>query len=234
MDQNIIIVFSNSIANVDCNAKFKINHNLINSHARVRNCPGDTSREIFFYLDPTLSEGRYEAPVLCLVVNNILNYHNSINIEELMVNYEKNILELRTYGIRNIISSLVFNTRLNLNLLNKVNKQILRICNDYWYINNDNVIRNDILKDGLLLSHSSRPLLSKNFVMNLNDFPKETRTSSASSVACSTDLKPFSHLTDLDNFHKWRMQYPKSSLIGYFNINSLRNNFFFPRYGSVE
>ena len=64
------------------------------------------------------------------------------------------------------LSGLVFTTRVHLPLLNQVNKFILDISkvHNISFINNHNIIRNDIYSDGLDLLHSGKFLLSNNFI----------------------------------------------------------------------
>ena len=97
-----MIVFSDSISNFDGNAKFKINQNIINGRARFWNSPGVTSGEILHYLDPILFESRYETAVVHVDINDIHNDTSSTKIEKLVVNYERIIMKLRKYSIRNV------------------------------------------------------------------------------------------------------------------------------------
>ena len=90
-----------------------------------------------------------------------------------MLNLEKIAIKLKKYGIKNLcLPGLVFTTRVYLPLLNQVNKCVLDICKAYniSFINNDNIIRNDIYSDGLHLLHSGKILLSNNFIENSNNF----------------------------------------------------------------
>ena len=90
-----------------------------------------------------------------------------------MLNLEKIAIKLKKYGIKNLcLPGLVFTTRVYLPLLNQVNKCVLDICKAYniSFINNDNIIRNDIYSDGLHLLRSGKFLLSNNFIENINNF----------------------------------------------------------------
>ena len=74
------------------------------------------------------------------------------------------------------ISGLVVTTRVHLLLLNQVNKCILDIpkAHNVPFINNDNISKSDMYKDGLYLLHSSKPLLSNNFIENINVLKVQT------------------------------------------------------------
>ena len=83
--------------------------------------------------------------------SDIANDDSSGKVENLVLNLEKITIKLKKYGIKNVcLSGSVFTTRVYLPLLNQVNKCILDICkaHNISFINNDNIIRNDIYSDG--------------------------------------------------------------------------------------
>ena len=85
---------------------------------------------------------------------------------------EKIAIKLKKYGIKNVcLSGLVFTTKVHLSLLNQVNKCVLDICkaHNISFINNDNIIRNDIYSDRLNLLRSNKFLLPNNFIENINN-----------------------------------------------------------------
>ena len=106
-------------------------------------------------------------------INDIINDDSSSKVEALVLNLEKIAIKLKKYGIKNVcLSGLVFTTRIYLPLLNQVNKCVLDIfkAHNISFINNDNIIRNDIYSDGLHLLCSGKFLLSNNFMENINIF----------------------------------------------------------------
>ena len=106
-------------------------------------------------------------------INDIINDDSSTKVENLVLNLEKIAIKLKKYGIKNVcLSGLIFTTRVYLPLLNKVNKCILVICKAHntSFINNDNIIKNDMYRDGLHLIRSGKFLLSNNFIENINNF----------------------------------------------------------------
>ena len=91
--------------------------------------------------------------------------------ENLILNLEKIVLKLKKYGIKNVcLSVLVFITRVHLLALNHVKKWILDICKgqNILFINNYDIIRNAIYKNGLHLLRSGKSLLSNNFIGNIS------------------------------------------------------------------
>ena len=128
-------------------------------------------------MDPTLAERNYDTAIVHVGINDIINDDSSTKVENLVLNLEKIVIKLKKYGIKNVcLSGLVFTTRVYLPLLNQVNKCVLDICkaHNISFINNDNIIRNDIYSDGLHLLRSGKFLLSNNFIENINFLEKHT------------------------------------------------------------
>ena len=102
-------------------------------------------------MNPTLAEGNYDTAIVHVGTSDITNDDSSAKVENLVLNLEKIAIKLKKYGIKNVcLSRLVFTTRVYLPLLNQVNKCILDICkaHNISFINNDNIIRNNIYSDG--------------------------------------------------------------------------------------
>ena len=124
-------------------------------------------------MDPTLAEVNYDTTIVHVGINDFINDNSSTNVENLVLNLEKIAIKLKKYGVKNLcLSGLVFTTRVYLPLLNQVNKCVLDICkaHNISFINNDNIIRNDICSDGLHLLRSNKFLLSNSFIENINNF----------------------------------------------------------------
>ena len=172
-NENIIVIYSDSIANCYRNNKVRINNSIRSGQIRFRNSPGTTSGELLNYIDPTLAERNYDTTIVHVGINDIINDDSSTKVENLVLNLEKIAIKLKKYEIKNVcLSGLVFTTRVYLPLLNQVNKCVLDICkaHNISFINNDNIIRNDIYSDGLHLLRSGKFLLSNNFIENINNF----------------------------------------------------------------
>ena len=172
-NENNIVIFSNSIANFDRNTKAKISNSILSERVTFRNFPGPSPGELLHYIDPALAEGNYDTAIVHGGINDIINNDSAAKVENLLLNLDKIAIKLKKYGIENVcLSDLVFTTRVYLPLLNQVNKCVLDICKarNISFINNDNIIRNDIYSDGLHLLRSGKFLLSNNFIENINNF----------------------------------------------------------------
>ena len=74
-------------------------------------------------------------------------------------------------GIQKVLISVLLTTnRLAQDLIEEVNKSIKKMYNieGYCYINNDNITRANLFKDGLHLSDTGKQILADNFVSNVN------------------------------------------------------------------
>ena len=142
---------SNSTASFNRNTKAKISNSIRSGRVTFRHFPGQTSEELWHFVNPTLAEGNYDTAIVHVGTSDITNDDSSAKVENLVLNLEKITIKLKKYGIKNVcLSGSVFTTRVYLPLLNQVNKCILDICkaHNISVINNDNIIRNDIYSDG--------------------------------------------------------------------------------------
>ena len=74
---------------------------------------------------------------------------------------------MKNYGIKNVcLPGFILTTMVYLPLLNQIKKCILDIwkAHNISFINNNNLIRNDMFSDGLHLLHSGNFLLSNDFM----------------------------------------------------------------------
>ena len=79
-----------------------------------------------------------------------------------------------SYGIEKVlISGLIFTTRYLENILIDYNRLLKNLCdvNVYFYIDNGNITRNQLFRDGLHLLENGKQLVAQNFVTNgINSF----------------------------------------------------------------
>ena len=98
---------------------------------------------------------------------------NEIDIE----NTAKEIINIghrcREYGVKNIfLSGITYSTKVNINLIRKLNGQIECYCKElnFEYINNENIRRQDLWKDGIHLLNCGIIIIANNFIDILNYF----------------------------------------------------------------
>ena len=172
-NENIIVIYSDSIANCYRNNKVRINNSIRSGQIRFRNSPGTTSGELLNYIDPTLAERNYDTTIVHVGINDIINDDSWTKVENLVLNLEKFAIKLKNYRIKNVcLPGFIFTTTVYLSLLNQIRKCILDICQtqNISFINNNNIIRNDMYNDGLHLLRSGKFFLSNNFMKLLKIF----------------------------------------------------------------
>lgn len=168
-DENIA-VFGDSLLNFGKNTKNEINRKLTGKgRAKFKYFPGATSKDLLCYIDSTLEERKFVAAVIHIGTNDILN-NGEDAVSSLLENIRKIAKKCESYGIQKIlISGLIFTTRYSENILIHFNTLLKNICDleGYFYIDNGNITRNELFRDGLHLLENGKQLLAQNFVTNV-------------------------------------------------------------------
>ena len=129
--------------------------------------PEATSKEILHYLDVHLTSSSVDAVILHVGVNDLLEDNSQSKIENLGKNLKSMVEKCHTYGIKNaFISGLVYTTRIGLPVLERTNEMIVHLCNKLGicYVDNKNIRRKHLWKDGLHLVESGKAILANNFL----------------------------------------------------------------------
>ena len=123
------------------------------------------------------------------------------------------------FSIKKVANSFVY----------KVKSKIISICkhNSFGYINNGNNSNIHLFDDGLHLLESGICILANNFICRLNYFFTDAVTPSeriflTNGIVTHKNPVP-NQSSDLQILSKNRLKFPTNPLIGYLNINSLRN-----------
>ena len=123
---------------------------------------------------------------------------------------------------------MVFTTRVSLDILIQVHDMISNFCstNGPYYIENRNIRADCLYKDGLHLLDKGKIVLVNNFITNLNQNFLTTHTPSTRcflNQECISKRTSNSMEADLKILQDDRVQFHNNPLLGYLNINSLRN-----------
>ena len=104
--------------------------------------------------------------VIHIGINGIVNNKKFFMLENI-----KNIArKCKKYGIQKVLIFGLTTNRLAQDVIEEVNKLIKNMCNieGYCYVNNDNITRANLFKDGLHLLDTGKQILADNFVFNVN------------------------------------------------------------------
>ena len=123
-------------------------------------------KEILHYLDVHLTNSSPDAVILHVRVNDLLEDNSKSKIENLEKNLRSMVDKCHNYGVKNVfISGLVYTTRIGLPVLERTHEMIvhlyykLGVC----YVDNRNIRRKYLWKDGLHLVESGKVILANNF-----------------------------------------------------------------------
>ena len=140
--------------NFNRKTKYDINRSLNNGSERFKYFPGSTSKDLLHYVDTTLQDNLFEVAVIHIGTNDIVNNKKNLNTDHMLENIKNIARKCKRYGIQKIlISGLLTTNRLAEYLIEEVNGLIKNMCNieEYCYVNNDNITRANLFKDGLHL-----------------------------------------------------------------------------------
>ena len=121
--------------------------------------PGAISEEILHYLDAHLTNSSADTGILHVGVNDFLEDNSKSKIENLGIYLRSMVEKCHAYGIKNVfISGLVYTARIGLPFLEKTHEMILHLCNKLGicYVDNRNIRRKHLWKDGLHLVESGK------------------------------------------------------------------------------
>ena len=166
-----VVIFGDSLVNFNRKTKYNINSSLNNGSARFKYFPGATSKDLLHYVDTTLQDNLFKVAVIHISISDIVNNKNSLNTDHMLENIKNIALKCKRYGIQKVlISGLLTTNCLAQDVIEEVNKLIKNMCNieGYCYVNNDNITRANLFKDGLHLLDTGKQILADNFVFNVN------------------------------------------------------------------
>ena len=167
--QRDILIFTDSIPKVI--RIRELSSFIKNGKTKMVSFPGATSKEILHYLDVHLGNSSADAVILHVGVNDLLEDNIQSKIENLGKNLRSMVEKCHTYGIKNVfVPGLVYTTRIGLPVLEKTHEIIVHLCNKLGicYVDNRNIRREHLWKDGLHLVESGKVILTNNFLSYLS------------------------------------------------------------------
>ena len=139
-----------------------------NGKTKMVSFPGATTIEILHYLDVHLTNSSPDAVILHVGVNDLLEDNSKSKIENLEKNLRSMVDKCHTYGVKNVfILGLVYPTRIGLPVFARTHEMIVHPCYklSVCYVDNRNITRKHLLKDGLHLIESGKVILANNFYL---------------------------------------------------------------------
>ena len=130
-----------------------------------------------FCKEPTIEANGFKVALLHVAIKDILKNRSSPDIEKLILGIKMIIDKCKSFRIQKfIISSLIFNRKVERSILEQVNYELLQLClkNRYHFIDNssiNNTVRMvHLYKDDLHLNNFGKDGLANNFIDNIYSF----------------------------------------------------------------
>jgi len=143
-----------------------INNQLNNGYTKLRPFPGETIRQLNYYVTPTLIDETPDTLILHAGCNDINNKNMATDTIASEIIRLANVC--RQNGVKEVaVSSLIVRKNYYLNRkVKEVNDLLFEKCKDAGlsYINNDNIDVSYLWQDGIHLLESGKERLSSNFL----------------------------------------------------------------------
>ena len=110
--------------------------------------------------------------IIHIRINDIWTNSRRSGIDNLIYNIKKITEKYFMFGIRSVfISGLVYTTRVDVSLFERIHVLGFDFCrkNSFIYIDNRNIRRDSLYKDGLHLIDKGKAFLADNFIVYLNN-----------------------------------------------------------------
>ena len=147
--------------------------------ASIVSFPGATTKRLVHYSLPTLKEENPEVVIIHVGCNNLTTKKGevlSVSVNEVADDIIKIGTAYYENGVSKVfISSLVCNKKFNKQkLINEMNGFLKEKCQmetyGFIFINDDNIIKEHLWKDGTHLNENGKIILANNYIRNLNNF----------------------------------------------------------------
>ena len=133
---------------------------------------GATAKQLAHYTIPTLEEECPEVVIIHVGVNNLL-HKGKVETQKLAGEIVGIGLRCKELNVKDvIISSIVYSTKADVNTIRKVNEEVSLLCKRYgfMYIENNNINRGHLWKDGIHLNEYGTTILANNLIYSLRGF----------------------------------------------------------------
>ena len=172
-----IVIFSDSIPRGIRLREF--NYWLHKVYAQLKSFPGGTSKELLYYVEPTLKSKKFDDALLHVGVNDLLSDESRGSVQNLLDNLKQIVLKCKSAGVKRVlVSEIVVNNKLTNAYISSVNQRISNMCRDssFVFIDNNNIPTSSLFHDGLHVLEVGKRILANNFIANLSNFLRIRQT----------------------------------------------------------
>ena len=122
-----IVIFSDSIPRGIRLSEF--NYLLQKFYGQLKSFPGGTSKELLYYVEPTLKNKKIDDALLHVGVNDLLNDESQDSVQILQDNLNQICLKCKSARVKRVlVSGIVVNNKLTSAYISSVNQRISNMC----------------------------------------------------------------------------------------------------------
>ena len=142
--------------------------------AHLKAFPGSKSQQLNHHSIPILQGHKYDGAIIHVGMNNLIkNPNENKDAVKIVRNVMDIALQCRNHNIGTVfISNIVYSTKVNYELLCKVNDFLHEECvkNGFYFIDNAAMTERDLWKHEVHMVESGKCLVANNFICHLNNF----------------------------------------------------------------
>ena len=119
----------------------------------MKSFPGGTAKEVLYYVEPTLKNKTFDAALLHVGVNDLLNVESQSSVQNRLEILQQIVLKFRSGGVTRILLSGIVNNKLTSAYISSVNQCISDMCqeNSCVFVHNNNIPTLSLFRDVLHL-----------------------------------------------------------------------------------
>ena len=165
--KNIVLIGDSMIKNIKRH-EFK---KFINGDAHIKSFSGASTKDMQHYAQPTIERKDNDVVIIHVGTNDCNNYSKTTTeIASSIINVAKKV---KASGVNDIVVSSIIKRKNKLNTnkrILEVNDLVSELCveNSILFVNNRNIVEEDICKDNLHLEFSGTCKLANNFIEVIN------------------------------------------------------------------
>ena len=135
------------------------------------NFPGASPHQLLHCLDVHLKDKSIDTVIIHIGINDLSTNSSRSGMDNLIYNIKRITEKCSMFGVKSVfISGLVYTTRVDVSLLERIHVLIFDFCrkNSFIYIDKRNIRSDSLYKDGLHLIDKGKAL-ADNFIVYLNN-----------------------------------------------------------------
>ena len=141
--------------------------------AHLKAFPGAKAKQLKHHSIPILEENNYDSTIIHVGINDLLKSPEMLDSTNVVDSIIDIGLNCRNYNISNIfISSIVYCEKIDYDFQVNLNKRLHEECvkNGFIYIDNKEVTRYDLWKDGVHMIESGKNIVANNIIDSIKNF----------------------------------------------------------------